>query len=63
MTRTTIDLRAAECSCDHDLAAVDPEHRISAHRTSLGHVVYYRCDCGIVRIKIWHWPRSLRRAA
>jgi hypothetical protein len=63
MTPTTIDLRAAECGCDREPAAADPERRISVHRTSLGHVVYYRCDCGTVRIRLWRWPPAPRPAA
>jgi hypothetical protein len=63
MTHTTVDLRPGECGCDHDRAAADPERRISVHRTSLGHIIYYRCECGVARIKLWRWQASLRRAA
>jgi hypothetical protein len=59
----TVDLRPAECTCDQDRAAADPQRRLSSHRTSLGHVIYYRCDCGATRVKLWRWPRALRRAA
>jgi hypothetical protein len=63
MTHTPVDLRIAECGCDHDRAATDPERRISAHRTSLGHVIYYRCDCGVARIMLWRGPTARRQVA
>ena len=47
----------------YDRAAADPERRISAHRTSLGHVIYYRCDCGVARITLWRTPTARRQAA
>jgi hypothetical protein len=38
----------ARCACaSHRTgAASDPAQRISTHRTSGSHVVYYRCYCG-----------------
>jgi hypothetical protein len=63
MTTTTVDLRTADCGCDHEHAAADPERRISTHRTSLGHVIYYRCDCGVARIALRRWRPRFRQAA
>ena len=36
-------------------SATDPTRRISSHRTSQGHVVYYRCDCGATHMSILRW--------
>ncbi len=33
-------------------AVTDPSHLISSHRTSQGHVVYYRCGCGRPRVAL-----------
>jgi hypothetical protein len=47
------------CGPERTRAAQDPDRLISSHRTSLGHVVYYRCDCGqpqVTLIRRWsHW--------
>lgn len=53
--------RACDCEARRDEAAADPERRISAHRTSRGHVVYYRCYCGrpgVAIIRVGHWPTA-----
>jgi hypothetical protein len=41
------ELLNATCDCaSHQVRALaDPARRMSSHRTSLGHVVYYRCYC------------------
>ena len=44
-----------ECATHRDRAAADPERRISAHRTSQGPVVYYRCYCGSPGVAIATW--------
>ena len=45
--------------CDHSAATVsDPSRLISSHRTSQGHVVYYRCDCGITHLALMRWSRE-----
>jgi hypothetical protein len=36
-------------------SAADPSRRISSHRTSQGHVVYYRCDCGGTHMAMFRW--------
>jgi hypothetical protein len=36
-------------------SATDPSRRISSHRTSQGHVVYYRCDCGGTHMSMLRW--------
>ena len=48
-----------ESTCDHAASAVsDPSRRISSHRTSHGHVVYYRCDCGIAQLALMRWSNA-----
>jgi hypothetical protein len=50
---------AGEGPCDHpDAAMSDPSRRVSSHRTSQGHVVYYRCDCGVTRLGLMRWSRE-----
>ena len=53
-------LRAA-CVCGSDLerAASDRARRVSTHRTSVGHVVYYRCYCGHPGVALVRWPHRL----
>ena len=52
-------LTADGCRCDRpDTAISDPSRRISSHRTSQGHVVYYRCDCGVTRLGLMRWSRE-----
>jgi len=63
VNHTPIVLRSIGCSCDHELAATDPVRRISSHRTSVGHVIYYRCFCGHTRLKLWRWTRPRQRAS
>jgi hypothetical protein len=36
-------------------SATDQSRRISSHRTSQGHVVYYRCDCGATHMSVLRW--------
>ncbi len=36
----------------------DPAQRVSSHRTSQGHVVYYRCHCGEPRVMMMRWSRG-----
>jgi hypothetical protein len=63
MHDTTVILRSVGCGCDHERAAADPDQRISSHRTSVGHVIYFRCYCRIPRVKLWRWSRSHRRVS
>jgi hypothetical protein len=35
-----------DCAVLRQSAAADPNQRMSVHRTSQGHLVYYRCYCG-----------------
>ncbi len=44
-----------ECGLSAVRAASDPRQRISSHRTTAGHVVYYRCECGRPRIAVMRW--------
>jgi hypothetical protein len=46
-TRIRTEWVAPACACrGGTAAAADPSRRMSTHRTSRGHVVYYRCYCG-----------------
>ena len=44
------------CQCTSPHAGVsDLSRRVSSHRTSQGHVVYYRCDCGVTHMALVRW--------
>ena len=39
-------------------SATDQARRVSSHRTSQGHVVYYRCDCGAMHVSMLRWRQE-----
>lgn len=49
------DTMNCECGSSAVRAASDPRRRISSHRTTEGHVVYYRCECGRPKITVMRW--------
>jgi hypothetical protein len=52
--RLRTELPGGECACAsrRGTAAFDPAQRLSTHRTSRGHVVYFRCYCGRVGLTL-----------
>jgi len=56
----TIATRTRGCRCDLGRDASDPARRLSSHRTSKGRVVYFRCGCGAVHLKILRWASNGR---
>jgi hypothetical protein len=63
-TRIQPERLSANCRCEQlgDGAAADPAQRLSTHRTSQGHVIYYRCYCGRPSVALVH-PCGHKRAA
>lgn len=43
-----------QCTSQHD-GVSDISRRVSSHRTLHGHVVYYRCDCGVTHMAMLRW--------
>lgn len=49
-----LTLGGCQCASRHDRVS-DLSRRVSSHRTSQGHVVYYRCDCGVIHMALVRW--------
>jgi hypothetical protein len=63
--RAEHDRLAGSCTCGapRPQETPGPNRVISSHRTSLGHVVYYRCDCGrplVTLVRRWSLRHSVR---
>lgn len=49
-----LTMGARQCTSQYD-GVSDVSRRVSSHRTSQGHVVYYRCDCGVTHMALVRW--------